>query len=492
MPVSPAEMTAIESAAFARGVVAEDLMDRAGQSMADVVSQFFPQAGHAALFCGKGHNAGDVLVAGTHLASRGWTLGLDLAFPESELAPLTANKLAALRVVNHGQVRSGAKSLIALDGLLGIGSSGEPREPIASAIRRIHDLRERHHAFVFAADIPSGLDGLTGRPAEACVQADCTVTIGLVKSGLLADEATNYVGRLALVPLEELQLTGGDRATLITPDFLQRLLPPRNFNSHKGTWGRLGVVAGSAQYLGAARFCCAAAVTAGAGLVTLYATQETAAALRGWCAPEVMVKSVDHLAAILDDHMDALAIGPGLGDMHDEEILKIVSDAECPVVIDADAINALSRHPGALADCKGPRLLTPHPMEMERLVPGTMKSDRRATAEEFVRGHQNCTLLLKGARTVITSKDSATRFNSTGNPGMGTGGMGDVLTGVCGALLASGMAPVDAASLGTWLCGRAAEAYIFGSDGSPQSLTPSDTIHALGSAFRALGMSGSY
>ncbi len=492
MLVSPAEMKTIENAAFARGVLAEDLMDRAGRAMADVVSQFFPLAGHVILFCGKGHNAGDILVAAAHLASRGWTLGLDLAFPESELAPLMAKKLAALRATHHGQACSGARSLVILDGLLGIGSSGEPREPIASAIRRIQKLRKEHHAFVFAADLPSGLDGLTGRPAVACVQADCTVTIGLVKSGLLADEATNYVGRLALVPLEELQHTGGDPATLLTPDFLTQLLPPRNFDSHKGTWGRLGVVAGSPQYLGAARFCSAAAVAAGAGLVTLYATPETAAALRGWCAPEVMVKSVSHLAAALDDRMDALAIGPGLDDAYDEEILKIVSRAECPIVVDADALNALSRHPGALATCKGPRLLTPHPVEMERLVSGSLKSDRRASAEAFVHNHAHCTLLLKGARTVITSKDSPTRFNSTGNPGMGTGGMGDVLTGVCGALLAAGMAPVDAASLGAWLCGRAAEAYIFGPEGSPQSLTPSQTISALGSAFRALGVSGSY
>lgn len=493
MIVTPAEMIAIETAAFARGVSAEDLMEEAGRGMADVVSQFFPIPGRALLACGKGNNAGDVLVAGRVLAGRGWTVDLDLAFPEEDLGVLPAKKLKEFSRLDARRypVTAGGR-LVCLDGLLGLGATGEPREPVAAAIHRVNAHRMRDYAFVFSADVPSGLDAHSGKNSAVCVQADCTVTIGFVKSGLLADAATNHVGRLALVPLEALQFQDGDEAVLSSPSMLRHLQPPRNFDSHKGIWGRVGVVAGSPDFPGAACLCSHAAVAAGAGLVTLFALPDTAGILRSRCIPEVMVREVDHLESILDERLDAIAIGPGLGDRNDPAVLRILGKATCPLVVDADALNAAARNSGSLKNAPTPRLLTPHPGEMERLVPGSIRRDRREVAEEFAAAHPGVTLLLKGARTVIAEAGEPTRFNPTGNPGMGSGGMGDTLTGVCAALLARGLRPIDAATVGGWVCGRAAEHAVFCENGSPESLTASDVIRSLGAGFRAISGVSSY
>ncbi len=487
MIVTPAEMIAIETAAFARGVSAEDLMEEAGRGMAEMVRQFFPKAGRALLACGKGNNAGDVLVAGRVLAEQGWAVDLDLAFPADAMGVLAAKKLEEFsRVDPRGHPAAASGRLVCLDGLLGLGVTGEPREPVAAAISRINERRMRDHAFVFSADVPSGLDALSGKASAVCVQADFTVTIGFVKSGLLADAATNLVGRLALVPLEALLYQGGDNAMISSPSMLRHLLAPRDFDSHKGTWGRVGVVAGSPNFPGAACLCSHAAVAAGAGLVTLYALPETAGILRSRCIPEVMVREVDHLESVLDERLDAIAIGPGLGETNDAAILRILEKASCPVVVDAGALNAAARHPGSFGNAPAPRLLTPHPGEMERLAPGSIRRDRREVAEDFVATHPGMTLLLKGARTVMAEAGEPTRFNPTGNPGMGSGGMGDTLTGVCAALLARGLRPMDAATVGAWVCGRAAEHTVFCENGSPESLTASDVIRGLGVGFRAI------
>jgi NAD(P)H-hydrate epimerase len=476
-------MKRVEEAAFARGVEAEALMDAAGAAIAHAVLDFFPSPAHAVVFCGKGNNAGDVLVAARHLAALGWSIELDLAFPESEFSPLAAKKFAKLRSQASSQLSAlNSQPAVLLDGLLGIGATGAPREPIASAIRRLNALRERHGAFVVAADLPSGLDGDTGAPGDPCVVAALTVTIGQPKTGLVADTATNFVGRLALAPLPELATAEGDPAALLTPELLSPLRPPRAFDSHKGLWGRVGILAGSRGFLGAAHICSEAALRAGGGLVTLFALPDAYEPLAVVAPPEVMVKPLRDLREALDDRFDALGVGPGLGSDNDDAILDVVTNFAGPMVVDADALNVLSRH-GVPATFAGPRLLTPHPGEMARLFPESARLPRRAAAEQFVARHA-VTLLLKGARTVIAEAGAPTVFNTTGNPGMGSGGMGDALTGVCAALLAQKHTPREAAMLGAWLCGRAAERYVFGPNGSPESLVASEVIRHLGGAFR--------
>ena len=484
MLLTCAQMKRVEEAAFARGVEAEALMDAAGAAIAHAVLDFFPLPAHAVVFCGKGNNAGDVLVTARHLASLGWSIELDLAFPETDFSLLAAKKFAELTHSASQHSTFNSQPIIALDGLLGIGATGTPREPIASAIRRINALRESRGVFVVAADLPSGLDGDTGAAADPCVIADLTVTIGQPKAGLVADAATNFVGRLALAPLAELATDEGDPAELLTPELLRPLRKPAPFDSHKGLWGRVGILAGSRGLLGSAHICAEAALRAGGGLVTLYALPDAYELQATVVPPEVMVKPVRDYREALEDRFDAIGIGPGLGGENDDAILEIVTRFTGPMVVDADALNALSRR-GLPASFAGPRLLTPHPGEMARLFPESAHLPRRAAAEQFVAQH-GVTLLLKGARTVIAEAGSPTVFNTTGNPGMGSGGMGDALTGVCAALLAQKHSPREAAMLGAWLCGRAAERYVFGPNGSPESLVASEVIHHLGGAFRDL------
>lgn len=487
MLVTCEEMKRIEAAAFTNGADARDLMEQAGLGMAREIARFFPVPARVLAVCGKGNNAGDVLVAARHLRNAGWSASELLVFPDSDLSPLAAAQLERFRdTPTLTDSRLADRRLVVLDGLLGIGTDGAPREPIAAAIRQIATLRNANGAFVVAADIPSGLDGDSGIAATPCVTADLTVTIGQPKTGLVADSATAHVGRLAFIPLEKLSITSGNTAGLITPELLRPLLRPPAFESHKGTWGRVGVVAGSRGFLGAARLCATGALRAGGGLVTLYALPEVYDLLAATCPPEVMVKPVPCIADALSDPLDALALGPGTGASHDDDILSLAAHAKCPAVIDADALNALARHENWPA-FSAARLLTPHPGEMLRLFPESRLLSRRETAERFTHRHP-VTLLLKGSRSIIAEAGKPTLFNTTGNPGMGSGGMGDVLTGVAAALLARHFSTHDAALLAAWICGRAAEHRVFGPGGSPESLVASDIPGNLGAAFAELSL----
>jgi NAD(P)H-hydrate epimerase len=375
--------------------------------------------------------------------------------------------------------------LVLLDGLLGIGSQGAPHAPLATLIEEINHLRREQGAFVVAADLPSGLDATTGISAQPCVEGDVTVTIAFPKTGLVADAATKHVGRLALVPLPELQVPEKKGTeSIITSEQLRPLLPPRSFDVHKGIFGHVGIIAGSLRYLGAARLAATASLHAGAGLVTLYALPETYSLLATTLPPEVMLKQVSRWSDVLLEPLHALGIGPGLGSEHREEILELIEKSKLPCVVDADALNALSMQIERLLRAQGPRLLTPHPGEMQRLFPAAGRT-RRAWAADFV-GSYPVTLILKGSRTIVAEKGKPIAYNTTGNPGMASGGMGDVLTGVATAFLGAGKKPRDAAQLAVWLCGRAAEIAIYEGSASAESLVASDVIAALGRAITSL------
>ncbi len=481
MIVTCAEMKAIEERAFAGGIRAEDLMEKAGAQIARAVRQFFPAPALAVVFFGKGHNGGDALVAARHLALSGWEIELRPAFAENEWAELTAKKH---RELNARAALAESGTLVVLDGLLGLGASGALREPIRGATREINRLRTENHARIFAIDLPTGLDGDTGAADPDAVIADFTLTIGCAKAGLLADAATNFVGRLAVLPLEELTSPTGS-AEVATSANLASLLPRRRFDLHKGDCGRVGILAGSPGFTGAAIMAAEACVHAGAGLVTLYTSPETRPLIAARIAPEVMVKTVESFPEILEASHDVLAIGPGLGTERRDEILTIIGQAPQPVIVDADALNALAHHIELLDACVSPRLLTPHPGEMARLFPASAALSRRETVERFM-ARFPFTLLLKGARTVVGQSGVPLSYNSTGTPGMASGGMGDVLTGVLAALAAQGLALYDAARLGAWLCGRAAECAITRGPESEESLSATHVIARLGEAFRDL------
>ncbi|MCX7868937.1 MAG: NAD(P)H-hydrate dehydratase [Terrimicrobiaceae bacterium] len=485
--LSPSAMREAEQTAFARGISAADLMEAAGWGIARAVLDAHPNPGVCSCFYGKGNNGGDVLVAARHLAARGWHLRLHPAFPEPALDPLPASRLRLLRQ-QPGPASPQGPGLVVLDGLLGTGAHGPPREPVAAAIREINHLRDKQGAWVAAADVPSGLDAETGHPSEPCVTADATITIACAKSGLLADAATPFVGRLVWVPLPDLDMEIAERASdswhLAVPESLR--LPPLPYDRHKGDAGRVAVAAGSPGFTGAARLCAAGALRGGAGLITLFAHPSIARAMEAACPPEIMVREAARLREILDFPSDVLAIGPGLGRERDADALALIRDFPGPAVVDADALNALAGDSALLRRAKGPRILTPHPGEMERLRPRA-GCCRRDWAAGFAAEH-GVVVLLKGSRTAIAGPDGRGYFNTTGGPGMATGGMGDVLTGVVAALLAAGIEPLEAAATGAWACGRAADMAVRGS--APEALTASDVLSSLGAAFAELRRAG--
>src|SRR5215471_17912899 len=515
-------MRAVEQAAFASGVQVEALMNKAGAGVAQAVTKFFQTPGRCVVFAGKGHNAGDALFAAQCLEQRGWKIEVRLAFNEADCSDLMRKKLADLcrrppEIL--GGVRSAtadpvatlvelspgateptapkenniatetcssiAAPFVILDGLLGVGAKPPLREPIRSACRAINQLRLTKGAYVFAVDLPTGLDTDSGKTDRDCVVADFTVTIGYPKPGLVADNAVNYVGRIEVVALGELRPPETKAKEIIaSPASFRGLFPRRKYNSYKNKFGRIGVVAGSKGFVGAALMASQGALRAGAGLVEVFVPEEIYEIVAGASFMEAMVKPIASYRHLLKEKADVWAVGPGLGKSHATEILELVEKLKQPMVLDADGLNIVSEKTSVLRRCKGKRLLTPHPGEMKRLFREEQQS-RAKTAAKFC-DRFPVTLLLKGSRTIVAERGRPLSYNTTGNPGMATGGMGDVLTGVCAGLLGQGLSPYDAARVGAWLCGRAAEIAVFNGNQSEQSLLPRDVLDHLGDAFKEL------
>ncbi len=243
-------------------------------------------------------------------------------------------------------------------------------------------------------------------------------------------------------------------------------------------------MAGSKGFAGAALMTASGALRAGAGLVEVFVPEEIYSIVASASPVEAMVKPVRSYRKLLEEKIDFWALGPGLGKSHAPEILDLIKDAEQPMVVDADGLNILADKIDTLRHCRGPRLLTPHPGEMERLFE-VGKMSRAGVAKNFCEQFP-VTLLFKGSRTIVAERGRPLSFNTTGNPGMATGGMGDILTGVCAGLLGQRLPIYDAARLGAWICGRAAEMSIFNSGASEESLLATDVLDHLGAAFNEL------
>lgn len=481
----------LEETAFRAGFVAEDLMDKAGGRMGAALLRLVPGPGTVVAYVGKGNNGGDALVALRVLREAGWEVRIRSAWDPPEWGVLPRRKYRELGEPGVGREAfsdlCGARPLLLIDGLLGIGARGPLREPVAAMAVEMNALRTQAGAIVAAVDLPSGLDGDTGETSQGAVVADLTLTIGVVKTGLLADSATSVVGRLELIPLEELP-PPADGDHLIEPALLRPWLPPRSFDLHKGRSGRVGLVAGSEGLTGAAILAARGALRGGAGLVTLYVPRALYPLMISSGVPaEVMVKPVLSILDILDDPLDVLALGPGLGRPKKgmrRELCKVLRDCPVPVVLDADGLNLVAER-GPEKHLREGILATPHPGELKRLFPEAAELGRAAAARAFVETFPGI-LLFKGARTVITAPGSPLFFNSTGTPGMASGGQGDVLTGLIGALVGQGLGLLEAACCGAWLAGRASEIAIARGGQSVHSLLASDTIEALGPAFAEL------
>ena len=516
MIVTPEEMRGIEDAVFATGITAESLMDKVGRHVAGhLIRRLWRGGGTVLIYAGKGNNAGDALVAAKELARIAREchvpveIKLRLALNDpAELGELARRKLEALSpetfprlsAEQARQIPARVGRLVVLDGLLGIGAKGPLREPILEATREINALRVTRGAYAFSIDIPTGLNAETGEADADAVVADETLTVGFAKTGLLVDAAANHVGKLQVITLPEFAEGGrqapeaSERGDVTTRQALAGLLPNRPHESNKGMYGRVGILAGSVGATGAAVMCSHACARAGAGLITLLTHESIYPIVAGAAAPEVMVKPLKSPLDALDMNFDVLALGPGQGSANGDEVRALIARWPKPMVVDADGLNALAEDIAPLIRAAGPRLLTPHPGEMKRLLQGDATAHGESVKEPATRAdivrhfvaRYPVTLLLKGARTLVGEQKRPLAYNSTGNAGMATGGMGDVLTGICAALLGQKLSPYDAARLGAWLHGRAADRVVARPDQSQETLLPTDLLDHLGFVFTEL------
>jgi ADP-dependent NAD(P)H-hydrate dehydratase / NAD(P)H-hydrate epimerase len=485
-----AETLASEAVAKANGWSEEQLLNLAGERLGRAIGRFFPRPGTVVGYLGKGHNAGDTLVALRILRDEfGWDIAARLAFPISECAPLTRMKWVesgiSLPLDRMPAWRGLKRPLLLLDGLLGSGSRGSLREPLLELAREISNLRRQAGARVAAVDIPSGIDPDSGRISPDPVTADVTFMIGNAKLGLLTGQAATATGALAVVSVEPLTVTRSGPFEIISPQTLEFAKSPRPFDFHKGMAGRVAIVAGSRTYTGAAVLAASGALRGGAGLVTLFVPAGVRHLVASSCPPEVIVREIEKPRDVLEFRCDSMVIGCGLGQldsMTEDGLLELISYSTTPTVVDADALNLLARTEslGILSDR---HVLTPHPGEFARLAPDLAGLTREEAARRFSDERCAGVLMLKGCRTLVTRKGAALWCNSTGTPAMATGGQGDLLAGVIGARLAIGDAPMEAAALSAWLCGRAAEIAMQDANSSEESLIPSDVLRCLGGAF---------
>ena len=518
--VTAAEMRQIDQDTIEGiGIPGIVLMETAGSAIVRAIEQHYPTCQRIGILVGKGNNGGDGLVIARQLAHAGRDVFLFLVSPpdsftgEAEINLQIAKRLG-LQIeeilTDTGFYGTGtvpttlASCELLVDGIFGTGLRGTVSDPIATVINAINSLATP----ILSVDLPSGLDADTGHPLGTCVRADRTVTIGLPKRGLLVHPGAEFAGKLEVVDIgfpEQVIDAQDIKVNWTTTAQASQWVPPRLPASHKGTYGRVLVVAGSTGMTGAAALASEAALRAGAGLVTLAIPKHLNPVLEG-LLPEVMTLplpetdagslSVSATSAILEfaeKTKSVLAIGPGLSQHPDtvalvQQLVRENREQELDrrMVVDADGLNALSQAPEVISLLDREAILTPHPGEMSRLANASvlgLEADRIRTAQQFASEH-NLTLVFKGAPTVAGLPNGDVWINSTGNPGMGTGGMGDVLTGILAGLMAQGHSSETAAVLGVYLHGLAGDiaAEALGMHG----LIASDVLKAVPQAISSL------
>jgi len=359
-----------------------------------------------------------------------------------------------------------------IDAVLGTGLNSEVRGVYARVVEEINRLPVP----VLAVDIPSGLNASTGKPMGCAVRATATATFGLPKIGQLVPPGEEYTGKLKVVDIgipPSVVEQSGIRRWWMDEALVSRWVEPRPAAAHKGVAGHLAVLAGSRGKTGAAALVCEGGMRAGAGLVSLLIpsslnpvmevklTEAMTVPVEETPQQTPSLRALDDILQFLEGKQ-ALAMGPGIA-THEETkdlVRQLVRRSPCPMVLDADALNALADRPETLLETSRPLVLTPHPGEMSRLVKtssGDIQGRRLEIAESFSRRY-GVVLVLKGHRTVVAAPDGSVAINSTGNPAMASGGMGDILTGLIAAWMAQGATPFQGACLGVYLHGAAADA----------------------------------
>jgi hydroxyethylthiazole kinase-like uncharacterized protein yjeF len=502
--VTAAEMQHIDRRTIeGYGIPGLVLMERAGLAVARRTGEF---AGHKVLvLAGSGNNGGDGLVAARELHSSGHNVRVLIAAVRGRLKPdcraqyEIARKMGVPVEFRTKVTRADLHGATVVDALFGTGLSKEVTGDIARSISLLNDSG----ADVVSVDMPSGVSSDTGAVLGVAVRARATVTFGLPKRGHLLYPGAGHAGKLFVEDIGfPAELTGSEklRCELVTRDRAAALVPERPPYSHKGTYGHVLVVSGSRGKTGAAMMAAGACLRTGAGLVTIGAPEGLADSYQAAVREEMFLpladtgrgtlstKALDGILAFLDERANTLAIGPGIGT--DAETRRLVMElmARCtaPMVVDADAINALEGRAAVLRKAKAPAVLTPHPGEFARLTGRGVREiegDRIESARSFA-GRYGVTLVLKGVPTVVAEPEGRVFLNPTGNPGMAKAGVGDVLTGMCAAVLAQGLAPLEASVLAVYLHGLAGD-LAAGQKGL-HSVLSLDLIEAIPGAFGSL------
>jgi hydroxyethylthiazole kinase-like uncharacterized protein yjeF len=460
-------------------------MERAGLAAAELAREIAGHSGKPMLvLAGPGNNGGDAFVIARHLKQWWFKTEVVFAGDEKTLPPDAAAALRAWRdaggVITETIPPQRDWSLI-IDGLFGIGLkrdvTGRPAELINSA--------NNAGAPLLAIDMPSGIASDTGRVMGCAVRAQHTLTFIALKPGLLTLDGPDHCGDIHLrtLDLDAARLLPA-QGSVIGGAVLSTALPPRARNSHKGSFGSVGIIGGAHGMTGAALLAGRAALKLGAGRVYIGLIDPHAPAV-DLLQPELMLCTADELLKL--EHLTCLAVGPGLGNSPDAAFyLQRALQAQMPLVLDADALNLIAisvREKSSLKQLVSIKLLTPHPSEAARLLNCTTQAvqhDRIAAAQRIA-AEFNCSVVLKGVGSVCAASDQSWAINTSGNPGMASPGMGDVLSGMLAALLAQGADAKTALHAATYLHGAAAD-HLLAGGGGPIGLTASavlDTARAL-------------
>ena len=500
------EMQAMDRAAIESfGLPGRVLMENAGRGAVQVLVDHFENIGarRIAVVAGRGNNGGDGFVIARYLFQKGMDVRVYLLSSTDRLSGNAAENLQLLTRLKVPVVevpdppafdkhRSQLSTVdIWIDAMLGTGLNAD----VKGFYKTLIDFINASGKPVMAVDIASGLNADTGHPCGAAVRAQVTATFAFAKRGQVVYPGSSYTGRLEVVDIGIPPFIADQTAPagrLLTIDHIRRRMPERGMNAHKGDTGHLLAVAGSAGKTGAAVMTAMSAMRIGCGLVTLAVSRQLNSVLE--------VQAVEAMTAVLPDgpdgvlSMDALpalrrvmhkksclALGPGLGTAVEtrDVVMQVLQESRLPVVLDADGLNIVAANPSALASLSVETVLTPHPGEMARLMAtstAAVQQDRIGCACEAARAY-NAHVVLKGAGTIVAHPDGRFFVNPTGNPGMASGGMGDVLTGVIAGFIAQGVPPGRAARIGVYLHGAAADHLADGM--GPRGYLATDVMAAL-------------
>jgi NAD(P)H-hydrate epimerase len=461
------------------GVDAEILMESAGRAVAEVVLDQLAPGAEVVIVCGRGNNGGDGLVAARHLHQQGVAVRVLLVGSEGELSEAAASNLERARRVGvpvaDDSWRAPAQAVI-VDAIFGTGLSRPVEGLAAERIEQIVTSRASAggRVRVVAVDLPSGLCADTGAALGCCVEADVTVALGLPKLGLALEPGRSAAGQIwvARIGIVDSAPAAEPRAALWTEAGAVAQLPGRPSAGHKGSFGHALIVAGSEGKTGAAALAALGAGRAGAGLITLACPAGLNDILEIKCTEAMTVPVADTqergFAASAAEAVIALAatrgavgLGPGVGRSNETQALlvSLAKRLDVPLVIDADGLFPFADEPALLRDRSAPTIVTPHPGEAAHLL-GTeadsVNRDRLAAARQLAE-QLGSVVLLKGAATVIAAPDGRVVINPTGGPALATGGTGDVLLGMVTGRLVQGLEALEAAALGAFVHGAAAD-----------------------------------